>query len=341
MKTKNNTFKAVISAVLCLAIMSSFASCGKNIASATKSDKEIVMKVGEYEVRRDLCEYFRKNFEIQYGLTSDVLDKLGDSEKEAAYSKLDESTVNSVKKLYSIYLLASENGISPDDEELSSRVDDYVSSVINSEYDGSEKELRRDLEEQNMTYDTFLKTVEATELQNMLYMKLISDGKIEQNADVLTDAFLNSEMVRTKHILVNYPDTLTPNDIVNDYADAKEKIADKVEKIVSEIKDGKDFDLLIDKYNNDALMMKNTDGSYFTKGNKDLSYEITAFSLEIGEISDVIYTSEGACIIKRLELSEDYIEKNLYSLIESYSEGIFNIMLEDAAERLEVSTVAN
>ncbi len=340
MNSKMNIFNRAISVLLCTVISATLVSCNKT-ASADKKDAETVMTIGEYKVRRDLYGYFYESFIEQYGMSGDSFDSLTDSQKEAAEKKVKESTVNSLKKLYSIYLLAAENGIKESDSELSSRVDDYVSSVINSEYGGSEESMRKDIEKMHMTYEAFLKAAEATQLQEMLYIKLISDGKISQDANELKTAFLSTEMVRTKHILIGYNGTLTANDILNDYSDAKETVHSKAEEVKTKIENGEDFDLLIDEYNNDPLMMKNPDGSYFTKGNKDLLYEETAFALEIGETSDVIYTSEGACIIKRLELSEDYIKRNLYTLIDSYSEGIFNIMLEDAASRLEVSEITD
>ena len=327
--------KKIIPILLAAALLLCLCSCEeKNDASATKKESETVGTVADYEVRRDLYNYFYENYADQYGTSGEEYESATDEEKSQLEKKLQESTESSLKQFFAVYALAAENGLSPDDEEVKNSVDDYVSALINTEYEGLKASLIKDVKEQHMTYEAFLKIIEATQLQNKLYLKLISDGKIEQDTEVLTEIFLSGEMVRTKHILVGYPDTVSYRDIISDYSKAKANIAETVEKIKGELDAGADFDSLIEKYNTDALMMQNGDGSYFTKGNKDLEYEEAAFALGVGEVSDVVYTREGACFIKRLPLSEDYIDKNLFTLIDAYGEGVFNIMLEEKAATL-------
>lgn len=332
-----NRIKRMTAILFVFVLSLNMISCSSNIAKATANDKEVVMKINDFKVRRDLYNYFYENYKNQYDFTDEKLKLLSEEERSEAEKKLKDSTEESLKNFYAIYTLSETYGLSSDDELIKNSVDDYIETLKNTEYDGSEKLLRKDIESQHMTYDVFLLISEANELQSNLYLKLISEKVIEQDPNKLKDIFLSGEMVRTKHILIKYPEQLTANDIINDFKDAAESVSDIVNEIENALKNEEDFDKLIDRYNSDPLMIKNPDGNYITKGNKYLEYEKAAYELEIGETSDVFYTSEGACIIMRLPLSEEYIDNNITSLTNSYGEGYFNTLLENEAQKLIIT----
>lgn len=80
--------------------------------------------------------------------------------------------------------------------------------------------------------------------------------------------------------------------------------------------DGADFDELLAQYGEDAGMKARKDGYYFAKGWMVKEFEDVAYSIEIGEISDVVESELGYHIIKRMPLTKDGLaESPEYSAI--------------------------
>jgi hypothetical protein len=95
------------------------------------------------------------------------------------------------------------------------------------------------------------------------------------------------------------------------------------------------------KYNDD-LTPGTLDGHYFTKGTMDKAYEKAAYSLEVGEVSDIVAsvgkdngrTIDCYYIIQRLELDDEYIEKNFDTLKSDYYISIVYDMVEELQSSL-------
>ena len=59
-------------------------------------------------------------------------------------------------------------------------------------------------------------------------------------------------------------------------------------QILNLVNKGEDFDALIKEYGGDLFLFNNDDGYYISRGNYYKAFEDTAFSLEVGETSDII-----------------------------------------------------
>ena len=76
------------------------------------------------------------------------------------------------------------------------------------------------------------------------------------------------------------------------------RVKNKAEEILSELKAGKDFAKLAKEFSSDPSREKGGDMGFIHKGRLEPYVEDIAYSLKVGEISDVLQTIYGYHIIK-------------------------------------------
>lgn len=311
-------------AIICLA------SCG-GAEKKTAADKKTAAHVGEYDVSEALYSYFTKNYEAQYTGGTEVTDE---GEREALDKKIAEDAEASVKKLYALYAAAAEHGIVPG-EVTASAVEAYIAQFRAENALGDDDAFTAALEERHMSYEVFRTLAEKQALETELYEKLCGDGTVKNTAEAVRSAAEGGELIRVRHILIRFDDgELNYRSIINPELLKETSSYKKAEEAARRLSEGADFDSLIGEYGNDISLFGNGDGHYIAIGNKEIPYEKAAFSLAEGEISGIVETSEGFCIIKRLPTEEEYLEKNSEALIKEYTEGQFNIIIENKADAL-------
>lgn len=195
-------------------------------------------------------------------------------------------------------------------------VNTYISQYMISQgkyLDQSQKdELKLTIESnidaiEGITLDAFLYKA----LGNNLYSVTLENECMSRVNDAITITdFYNKNFVRAKHILIPTVDMETGEEFNRK---EKQTAYSQAEKILKRVKAGDDFDLLVQKYSQDPGSISNPDGYVFTRGEMVKEFEETAFTLEVGEISDIVETSYGYHIIKKEELGK--IDDYLYSLI--------------------------
>ncbi|HHW01919.1 MAG TPA: peptidylprolyl isomerase [Thermoanaerobacterales bacterium] len=175
-------------------------------------------------------------------------------------------------------------------------------------YHGGKDALDNYIKQQGLDRKSFEKLLQDQLIINNLKDKLTADVKVtdedvKKYFDSNKDMFkLPSPEIRASHILV-------PTE-------------DEANKVLAEIKAGKDFAELARKYSTDpGSKEKGGDLGYFGKGQMVPEFEKAAFALKPGQVSQPVKTQYGYHIIKvtgeRTSLSfedvKDYIKSNLES----------------------------
>lgn len=156
----------------------------------------------------------------------------------------------------------------------------------------TEEELEEQLKMQNMDKDDLLdlyeKRIMITKLLDQVLQADISDEEAKEYYENNTDLFKIPEKVRAAHILIK-TDNRT-----------KEEAREEIEEIRQEITETNFAELAL-KYSEDPGSKSNGGEYTFGKGEMVEEFENTAFSLNVGEISEPVETTYGFHIIKLLE----------------------------------------
>lgn len=147
------------------------------------------------------------------------------------------------------------------------------------------------------------------------------------------------EYVKAKHILIK-----KTND---DGEDVSADAYTKIENIKKQLDEGADFDTLMNENSEDPGLQSAPEGYVFTKGEMVQEFEDAAFKLEPGQISDIVESSYGYHILKKVELTDadlDGTATDAYGQQTTYKDKIkntlasknFNQVLEDTKAKAKV-----
>ena len=280
-------------------------SCGEN---------KTVMTVGDFEVPYHVYRYVvinsRREIEKQYGADVWDTDKADKAEKE-----LKENIKNAIANLYTVLAIGAEYNLTWDDGAVNAEAKMKRDEIM-LEYE-DEKAFLKSLKENSMTEDTFMFLISNDILNNEAYSAMIDLNKNYSDRDYMMKEFMSDEFIRVKQILVG-----------GENAGTDEQNLKKAKELKAKLDAGESFEAVSNEYNNDLFMFKNDDGYYIMKGTRDFEFESAAFSLKVGETSDVVKTAAGYSIIKRYEKEEAYIEENFETLAEEYLESLYTAKYE-------------
>ncbi len=222
-----------------------------------------------------------------------------------------EDTLNDCIEIYTLLSLGEKYNIKVSQESLDA-IDKEIEQYKNQYGDGfkttlelngykSEKQFRELLE-----LDALVSAV-VTDLNEHPERYIGEDRSVYAMEDPIS--------VSAKHILIKVDDEKTikaaqeaaqngetdePQTFVDDKTAKKQ-----AEKVLKEIKDGKDFDKLIKEYNQDSGQPEQ--GYTFTKGQMAEEFEKAAFALKPDEVSGLVKTNFGYHIIKRIITVTDVV----------------------------------
>ncbi len=310
---KKNLKKAIsFFLILCFTI-TAFTSCKK--PGAFSNNTKTVMTVGDYKVTYDEYRYFYYNCMLDMGDQADFTDP-------QTVETLKTNTENAIRKRYAIKLYCDKYNRKMSNAD-KKEMDEFIKSYIEDR--GGEDKFKEELLNYRMTGDVFREQYELTYYYDVYLRELLFTGY--DGIIPVDDQTIKSDV---KNNFYHYTQIFIPFEEGSDYGENQELI----NSALAELKSGKSFDEVAEKYSRWTVDFRI--GVYSTPGEKLQMIEDTALSLDIGEYSDVIFTSEGHHIIKRLPIEDDYIDKNLDTLLTVSATRRYNEFIDKEAATLNV-----
>ncbi|MBQ9757285.1 MAG: peptidylprolyl isomerase [Clostridia bacterium] len=275
-------------------------------------EKDAVMTINGKAVDEDILSYITNQAGLncvaelmQTGMITSVEDFGWDApEFSTGLSYLEYAKGLGLNSLVQVYSLAAEgekHGIvlSEEDEQ---KIKDNIEGLKTQYGENFELALK-----QNGFPDE--ETLFDVQVLDVLAEKTSNDVQADVSKYATTDEIIKNETeekVTVKHILIAFDNEMTGEITDEMRSDAKKKIDEVAEKI----KNGEDFDKLIEEYNQDPGA---TDEGYTfaNDGTMVQSFADASFALKVGEVSDIVETSYGYHIIKRIDRAvsvEDYLK---------------------------------
>jgi len=276
-------------------------------------DKRVVMTINDYNVPHDFYAYLFKNAKYYYDQGDEAYwQKEGNDVK-----KIQDYVFDILKETYAVFTLADEYDITLSETDKLD-IDDQIAQAKKSFGKNFETELKNAF----MTEELFRYSLEIQQLETLLYEHIISEesGILKADDQTVTEG-IKSEFARATHILFTFA-----NDI------DRQKAIEDADKVLQKLKNGEDFETLKDEYSDDTSLNGNKNGYYFAPGEFANEFEYTAFKLKENEISEVVETSAGFHIVKRLPLEDSYIDKNFETLRTQYLTRQYYKMIEETSK---------
>ena len=173
-----------------------------------------------------------------------------------------------------------------------------------------------------------------------LYEYYYGDNGVELPAEGTYEKTEMPPYSRVKHVLITTVDIAT-NMPLDDATIAEKKSL--AEQILARAKSGEDFDALVNEYGEDPGMEQSPTGYVVTNnGQMVVEFETAALALKDNEVSDIVETSYGYHILKRLPFSEDELNalKSNHDLNDryAYSDTLYDAKLNALRNSVEITT---
>jgi len=339
-----------LSIALCVLLLAgSLFSCESRPLKPSKDTLAVVGQVGDYDVLYEelyvLASTYAEQLVLKYGedaassnASLTVTDEKTGEEIETTVSRQYEKELKTlvyenIVANYAILSLCDDFGITAESEELDERVQLTIDSYVQNQFGGKRSQYLDYLKDNGVT-DHYLRfTTRVDLLYGQLLTECLSRGYIESDAQTIRD-MIPHEFARTWHIMILNGDHAPKN-------------LERAEEALAKLESGeKTMYQMIGSTYNDDLMNTSLNGYYFAKGTMNEAYEDAAFGLEIGQISGIVASvgedangmpTDCYYIIQRMELENEYIEKNLSSLITQYQDAALYGMVEKVKGNLSFS----
>lgn len=188
------------------------------------------------------------------------------------------------------YQEAKKTGITISEKDINNRLNEVKNGFP------SEELFNKSLAANNLDLDKYKKLIEKElsikKINEKMFGKPItlSDKEVKDYFEKNREKFKEPEKIRLRQILIKIPAFASKEEW--------EKGKNKAEEILSELKAGKDFAKLAKEFSSDSSREKGGDMGFIHKGRLEPYVEDIAYSLKVGEISDVLQTIYGYHIIK-------------------------------------------
>lgn len=238
-------------------------------------------------------------------------------------------------------LLAKENGIEAG-KEFETAYENYIKNM-NAQYamqGGTDGEFNKLLEALGYTGESYKQVQKMSYIKSKLIAK--NSALYAPKGDEISKYYADHKEqfkydgLKAKHILLSTTDA-DGNEMSD--ADVK-KVEKKAYEIYNKIKNGANFDELMNQFSEDPGLAQNPDGYTFTKGEMVEEFENAAYKLGIDKVSTPVKTAYGYHIIKVVD-KIDYLSEADASVKNYITAQIESNKLEkDVASKLESMSIS-
>lgn len=312
------SLRRIGAAVLCAASLLSLTACS-GVPKSTKAERETVMSIDGFEVPYEQFRYLVCNYMDEYAAGDENYWTVESA--ALAQDAIFDSCFDTLCTQYATLSLCREYGVDMESGAINELVDSLAED--NRQNYESDKAYVSALRENYMTDSVYRFFTRVRVCQEELYYALLEKDVLTSDDSEIYPLLEGDTFIRVKQILI-------ANDPGEDPAENRRK----AEELHSRALAGEDFDTLVQTNGEDLYMFNNTDGYYICRGVWYHEFEDTAFSLDIGEISDVIETAAGYSILLRCEKDPAYLSANRDDLCTSYRDAQFSLLIERKAASL-------
>ena len=308
----------------------SLLSCALTPIEPTEEELAVVGKIGNYDVHYDELRFLTVNFKAE--LEKKYGEGIWDNPETAAQYRDELKKMvydNIVSDYYAVLALADDYYVGGSSAILNE--DDILDAVqadvkATAEDQGGNRKYRSWLSDNAFSDRLFRFYLASDYCAKELFFVLVSDlGIIPDDDDSIKEYMHSDKFLRTNHVYVS---------------DASADGLALAERLRAELAASDDpaTDIIMMKARYcDDWTMTTTHGKYFARYSSDLpeEYELAAFELDKGEVSEVVTTDKGYYIILRLELEEEYLTAKFDDFKDDILGSEFNKILREYLSEME------
>ncbi len=254
----------------------------------------------------------QKGYENTFG------SELWDAETDSGTieDRLKDSVLAKVAQIKVMNLLAAENGIVLEEEEVNNAkaaAEEYYSSLSEADIAAMN----------NVTREDIVSIMSQQALANKLYDYLIRDINPEISDDEARNITVEQILIKT------YTEDASGNR--TEFSKAQKAAAyDRIRNVLKETWNGANFEELMAEYNEaDESTIS------FGKGEMEEAYETAAFNLGTDEISSIVETSDGYVLIKCIStFNREETESNKIKIMDQRKREVFGAQYDEFVKRL-------
>lgn len=296
--------KKIISLLLCvLLLVSLFTACDRTLTmEKILENTEIVMgKAGKQNIHA---------YELIYLMSMGY-------DAETAFEEISSIKIMQQKALDSGIALTEEE-IAASDEELNAMIEQY----------GGQEAFDEILSQFGLTFQQYKSIMDMSNIVTKFNSEAVNLGLFEEVTEEEAKAYFDANFIKAKHILFTTQNPQTGEALTEEEINTKMALA---EETLDKIKAGADFDSFAD-LNEDPGSASMPEGYVFAVTAKITDedekttlqqagfamvteFEAAADALEIDAVSDLVSTSYGAHIIKRVAMTDEDYQDNKTTII--------------------------
>mgnify|MGYP004460730405 FL=1 len=181
----------------------------------------------------------------------------------------------------------------------------------------------------DQTYQNFMYISQCYQALNDYYF---GENGVNTPSDEDIQKYYEDNYITAKHILITTVDPASGETKRTDEEAKKE-----AQSILDRINAGEDFDTLMNQYSEDTGLSNNPNGYTFTEGQMVTEFYDGAKALAEDEVSELVKSSYGYHIIKRIKLDDSQLD-NFKSDIVSAISGSMDELLQQWIDEAQVET---